>query len=99
MEQFAVDLPVRDRVIIEGRLDFATVPQLRAILAGVRGDVEVDCTRMTFIDRSGFEALTFGYVVATSQGYDFSVTGLNDFAARVARLLEVPFLPTAVPAQ
>jgi hypothetical protein len=47
---------------------------------------------MSFIDASGFHALTFGYVVATTQGYEFIVRGLSDFAARVGRVLEVPFL-------
>jgi anti-anti-sigma regulatory factor len=93
MEQFAADEPVWDRVIVQGKLDRAAAPQLRAILAGVRGDVEVDCTRISFIDRSGFDALTFGYDVATAQGYEFSVTGLSDFAARAGHLLEFPAAP------
>ncbi len=92
VEQFAVSESTRDRVIIEGRLDFNTVPRLRAILAGVRRDVEVDCTRMSFIDASGFDALSFGYVAATGQGYEFIVSGLSDLARRVGRRLEVPFL-------
>ena len=57
---FAVDLVgflvARDgggRVRLFGELDASEVPRVRASLMGVNGDVELDCSGLSFIDAAG----------------------------------------------
>lgn len=40
-----------------GELDIAAVPTLRASLVDVDGDIELDCSGLTFIDCSGLRLL------------------------------------------
>lgn len=40
-----------------GELDLAGVPALRAMLADVDGDIELDCSGLTFIDCAGLRVL------------------------------------------
>ena len=41
------------RLRLLGELDLAGVPEVWAELAGVDGDVELDCSGLTFIDAAG----------------------------------------------
>ena len=61
------------------------------MLCELSGDIKVDCAEVTFIDTAGFDALDWGYVVATARGHAFAVIGLRDFQPRVAELLRVPY--------
>jgi anti-anti-sigma regulatory factor len=79
------------RVFLAGVIDFATAPHLAELLCDLSGDIEVDCAEVTFIDTAGFEALDWGYVVATARSHSFAVLALRDFQARVADLLRVPY--------
>jgi anti-anti-sigma factor len=45
------------RLRLFGELDIAGVRALRAVLADVDGDVELDCSGLTFIDCSGLRVL------------------------------------------
>jgi anti-anti-sigma factor len=45
------------RLRLAGELDIAGVPALRALLADVGGDVELDCSELTFIDCAGLRVL------------------------------------------
>jgi anti-sigma B factor antagonist len=45
------------RLRLAGELDIAGVPALRALLADVSGDVELDCSALTFIDCAGLRVL------------------------------------------
>jgi anti-anti-sigma regulatory factor len=80
------------QVFIVGEIDIVTAPRVTDVLCDLRGDVAVDCTEITFIDSAGFEALDCGYRVATAGGSTFDVAGLQEFQARVAGLLRVPYL-------
>jgi anti-anti-sigma factor len=40
-----------------GELDLAAGPTLRALLADIDGDIEIDCSGLTFIDCSGLRVL------------------------------------------
>jgi anti-sigma B factor antagonist len=40
-----------------GELDMAGAPALRAVLADVDGDIELDCSGLTFMDCSGLRVL------------------------------------------
>lgn len=79
------------RVSVAGDIDFATAPRVTEVLCELSGDIKVDCAEVTFIDTAGFDALDWGYVVATARGHAFAVIGLRDFQARVAELLRVPY--------
>jgi anti-anti-sigma factor len=45
------------RLRLAGELDIAGVGALRALLAGVDGDIEIDCSGLTFIDCAGLTVL------------------------------------------
>jgi anti-anti-sigma regulatory factor len=81
-----------NRVFIAGDIDVVTGPRLAEVLCDLRGDITVDCTDISFIDSAGFTALDSGYLVATAAGNTFDVTGLPMFPARIARLLQVPYV-------
>ncbi len=53
------------RVSLVGELDLAAAPKLRACLACLAGDIEADCSGLTFIDASGL-----GVFVAAHQACD-----------------------------
>jgi anti-sigma B factor antagonist len=54
---FRVEGAGRGRLRLVGELDFASAPELQDRLAGIEGDVELDCAGVTFIDCSGLMAL------------------------------------------
>jgi anti-anti-sigma factor len=54
---FFVKAGAGGRVRLFGELDIAGVPALRAVLVGVDGDIELDCSALTFIDCSGLRVL------------------------------------------
>ena len=56
------------RVFVAGDIDFATARRVTELLCELSGDIEVDCEEVTFIDTAGFDALDWGYVVATARG-------------------------------
>ena len=85
------------RVAIIGELDIATVPQVDAAFAPLTGDVDVDCTDLSFVDSAGFYAFDRGYEAAVTRGATFNLSGLSGIAARVADLLAVPYFSRAVP--
>ena len=72
------------RVFVAGDIDFATAHLVTELLCELSGDIKVDCQEVTFIDTAGFDALDWGYVVATACGHTFAVVGLQDFQARIA---------------
>ena len=72
------------RVFVAGDIDFATAHRVTELLCELSGDeINVDCEGVTFIDTAGFDALDWGYVVATARGHTFAVVGLRDFQPRV----------------
>jgi anti-anti-sigma factor len=85
------------RVAIIGELDIATVPQVDAAFAPLTGDVDVDCTDLSFVDSAGFYAFDRGYEEAVTRGATFNLSGLSGIAVRVAELLAVPYFSRAVP--
>ncbi|MDQ1429677.1 MAG: hypothetical protein QOF40_279 [Actinomycetota bacterium] len=79
-------------VALRGEVDIATIGQLDAALAGLSGDVEIDCTALEFIGSSGFHSFDQGYEAADARGAAFVVSGMNRFQQRVATLLGVPYV-------
>ena len=75
---------------IDGELDLAGVPRLRSVLAGLDGDVELDC--------SGWTSSTAAGLGAVVQGHEVCVRGgklvLVDPSPAVDRLLQIVELDT-----
>jgi anti-anti-sigma regulatory factor len=84
-------------VAVIGELDIATVSQVDAAFALLTGDVDVDCTDLSFVDSAGFYAFDRGYEAATTRGSTFELSGLSGIGARVGDLLAVPYVSRAVP--
>jgi anti-sigma B factor antagonist len=53
LRAFAVIETGPSSVKLVGELDLAGVPEVRECVAGLDGDIEVDCSGLTFIDCSG----------------------------------------------
>jgi anti-anti-sigma regulatory factor len=70
----------------------ANADELDAALAGLSGEVALDCTDVTFISSSGFDALDRGYRAALARGGTFTVLGMTSFQRRIAAILSVPYV-------
>jgi anti-sigma B factor antagonist len=57
-----------DQVVLSGELDLATAPQLEMQLAGLDGDILIDCAGLTFIDCRGLRPLVSAHYRCTSRG-------------------------------
>jgi anti-anti-sigma regulatory factor len=79
-------------VAISGEIDMMTAPQIDAALATLSGDINVDCTNVTFIDSAGFHALDRGHRAAVARGTTFEASDLGVFHTRIANILGVPYL-------
>ena len=80
------------RVAIGGEIDIASADRLDAALAGLSGDVDVDCTEVRFIGATGFYSLDRGYKAALAAGATFVVSGMSIFQRRLAAILSVPYV-------
>jgi anti-anti-sigma factor len=80
------------RVAIGGEIDVANAYQLDAALAGLCGDVDVDCTAVQFIGSGGFSSLDRGYKATLAGGGTFVAPGMNIFQRRIAAILSVPYV-------
>jgi anti-anti-sigma factor len=93
MSEFTV-LVSRDHhhVAVGGEIDLATAHALDAALAEVCGEVDVDCTEVSFIGTTGFSSLDRGYAAALARGGTFEVFGMTTFQRKIAELLSVPYV-------
>jgi anti-anti-sigma factor len=80
------------RVDIGGEIDIATADQLDAALAGLSGDIDVNCTEVTFIGATGFCSLDRSYKATLAAGGTFVVSGMSIFQRRIGTILLVPFV-------
>ncbi len=74
------------RVELHGELDTAMVPSVRKRLAGIEGDIELDCAGLVFIDSAGISLFVEMYHDCFSRGAKLSVVNAP---RRVTRLLEL----------
>jgi anti-anti-sigma factor len=65
---FSVEPEVGRRVQLVGELDIAGVPALRASLGDLDGDIELDCSGLTFIDCSGLRVLQNAQLACETAG-------------------------------
>lgn len=73
-------------IAVEGELDFASVPGLFQRLNDVRGDVELDCSLLTFLDCNGLDALIGAHRGCEARGSRLTVRGLNGVCLRVVHM-------------
>ena len=69
-----------------GELDSAVEPEVRAVLIGWRGDIEVDCAGLTFIDASGLRLFVAVHAACQARGAKLSIVSPSRC---VVRLLEL----------
>ena len=58
-------------VTLVGELDIATGPELRDHVAAIDGDIEVDCSRLAFIDAAGLDFFVSAHKQCDAQGWKF----------------------------
>jgi anti-sigma B factor antagonist len=76
-------------VRVQGELDLAGVPQLLSALAGLDGDVELDCSGLEYIDASGVGALVRVHEACAARGAQFVVVDPSPVVVRLLRLVEL----------
>lgn len=69
-----------------GELDLAAAPVLCAALAGCDGDIELDCSELTFIDAAGIGALLAVYKACGRRGAKLSIANPSRPLLRLADL-------------
>jgi anti-anti-sigma factor len=74
------------RLRLVGELDLAGVPALRALLAGMGGDIEVDCSGLTFIDCSGLRVLVEAQLAREAGGGRLCLIGSSRCLTRLLDL-------------
>jgi anti-anti-sigma factor len=76
-------------VSLIGELDLAGVPRLESVLAGLDGDVELDCSRIDFIDAAGLRAFESAHKGCAARGCSLVLVDPSPAVDRVLRLLEL----------
>jgi anti-anti-sigma factor len=64
-------------VHLRGELDVATAASLGERLAEVQGDVEVDCSRLDFIDAAGLSVFVAAHLRCQERGVRFVLVELS----------------------
>lgn len=80
---------------VSGELDLSTVPVLTAALAEVDdGDVELDCSDLSFVDATGLRALQVAHEACARRGCKLVLVDPSPALRRVAQMvgLESVFL-------
>jgi anti-anti-sigma factor len=72
-----------------GELDLAAAPQLQSALAGLDGDVELDCSGLEFIDASGLAALLKTRAACAAGGWKLVLLDPSPAVDRLLRLVEL----------
>ena len=80
---------VRDgpgRLRLAGELDMAGVPEVWARLAGEGGDVELDCSGVTFIDASGLHLFVRVHRACEARGATLAIVDPSWYVIRLLAL-------------
>ena len=80
---FLVDVGEPAVVHLFGDLDVGTAPVLEELLAGVEGDLEIDCSRLLFVDSFGIGVFVRAARARAELGKRVGVRGLSTMARRV----------------
>ena len=73
-------------VHVTGELDLAGAPRLEAVLAGLDGDVEIDCSALDFIDAAGLRVFRTAHDECAARGCSLV---LVDPGPAVERLVQI----------
>jgi anti-sigma B factor antagonist len=69
-----------------GELDMATAPALRDRLALIEGDIELDCSRLEFIDATGLAVFASANRQCAAQGAQFVLSRPPALLLRLLRI-------------
>ena len=86
----------RRRLRLAGELDLAGVAGVRERLAATDGDIELDCSELTFIDASGLSVLVAAHRLCEARGAKLTIV---DPSPCVTRLLALTGLDSVLAAQ
>jgi anti-anti-sigma factor len=76
-------------VSLIGELDLAGVPRLESVLAGLDGDVELDCSGVDFIDAVGMRAFERAHQSCAARGCSLVLVDPSPAVDRLLRMLEL----------
>lgn len=76
-------------VLLTGELDLAGVPLLHSALAGLDGDVELDCSNLEFIDAAGLGAFLEAHEACAARGCKLVLMNPSAAVERLLRLVEL----------
>jgi anti-anti-sigma factor len=76
-------------VRLMGELDLAGVPTLRSVLAGLDGDVELDCSGLDFIDGTGLWAVLQEHEACEARGGKLVLVDPSPAVDRLLGLVEL----------
>jgi anti-anti-sigma factor len=82
-----------------GELDLASAPQLESVVAGLDGDVELDCSGLDFIDAAGLRAFQKAYTACTARGCTLVLVDPSPAVVRLLRIVEMDSLLPIAPAR
>jgi anti-anti-sigma factor len=72
-----------------GELDLAAAPRLESELAGLDGDVELDCSGLEFIDAAGLAALLRAREACAAGGWTLVLVDPGPAVDRLLQLVEL----------
>lgn len=76
-------------VRVDGELDLAAVPHLLSVLAGLEGDVELDCSGLEFIDAAGLGAFVSAHQACAARGAQLVLVDPSPVVVRLLCLVEL----------
>ena len=74
-------------VRLVGELDLAGVPRLTTVLASLDGNLELDCSQLSFIDAAGLRALQDAHHARAARGATLVITNPSRLLLRLIGLL------------
>lgn len=75
-----------------GELDLAGAPELESVLAGLDGDVDLDCSCLDFIDAAGLRAFQKARVGCAARGCKLVLVDPSPAVVRLLRMVELDSL-------
>jgi anti-sigma B factor antagonist len=72
-----------------GELDLAGAPRLQSVLAGLDGDVELDCSGVDFIDAAGLRVLQIAHEGCSARGSKLVLADPSPAVERLLRIVEL----------
>jgi len=79
-------------VRLMGELDLAGAPRLESVLAGLDGDVDLDCSGLDFIDAAGLRAFEKARMGCAARGCTLALVDPSPAVVRVLRMVELDSL-------